>query len=74
MCISKIVIGRVLLYKSFKCVKNLNDIYIFIWVQEGGALMHVSVWEHIVGLYYRTDGWMFMKLVRDEVPMAKHMH
>ena len=40
----------------------------------GGALMHVYVWEHIASLYYRTDLWMFMKLGRDEVLMAQHMH
>ena len=40
----------------------------------GGALMHVYVWEHIVSLYYRTALWMFTKLGRDEVLMARHMH
>ena len=41
---------------------------------EGGALMHVYVWEHIVSLSYRTAKWMFRKLGRDEVLMAQHMH
>ena len=36
--------------------------------------MYVYVWEHIVSLYYRTTEWMFMKLGRDEVLMALHMH
>ena len=36
--------------------------------------MHVYVWEHIVSLYYRTAEWMFTKLGRDEVLMARHMH
>ena len=42
----------------------------------GGAQMHVRVyvWEHIVSLYYRPAQWMFTKLGRDEVLMARHMH
>ena len=40
----------------------------------GGALKHVYVWEHIASLYYRTAYWMFTKLGRDEVLMARHMH
>ena len=36
--------------------------------------MYVFVCEHIVNLYYRTAGWMFTKLGRDEVPLAPHMH
>ena len=40
----------------------------------GGALMHVYEWEHKVSLYYRTASWMFTKLGRDEVLMARHMH
>ena len=39
----------------------------------GVALMHVYVWEHIASLYYRTAQWMFTKLGRDEVLMARHM-
>ena len=39
----------------------------------GGALMHVYVWEHIDSLYYRTAQWMFTKLGRDEVLMARQM-
>ena len=41
----------------------------------GTALMHVYmyVWEHIVSLYYRTAGWMFTKLSRDNELMAPHM-
>ena len=35
--------------------------------------MHVYVWEHIARLYYRTAYWMFTKLGRDEVLMARHM-
>ena len=38
----------------------------------GGALMHVYVLEHMVSLCYRTAGWMFTKLGRDEVLMAPH--
>ena len=40
----------------------------------GVALMHVIVWEHIASLYYRTALWMFTKLGRDEVLIARHMH
>ena len=40
----------------------------------GGALMHVYVWEHIASLYFRTALWMLMKVSRDEVLMARHMH
>ena len=40
----------------------------------GGALMHVYVWEHIASLYYGTAQWMFTKLGRVEVLMARHMH
>ena len=40
----------------------------------GRALMHVYVWEHIASLYYRTASWMFTKLGRNEVPMARNMH
>ena len=36
--------------------------------------MHVYVLKHKVSLYYRTDWWMFTKIVRDEVLMAPHMH
>ena len=36
--------------------------------------MHVYVWEHIASLYHRTAEWMFTKLGRDEVLMARHMH
>ena len=36
--------------------------------------MHVYVWEHLASLYYRTAQWMFTKLGRDEVLMARHMH
>ena len=39
-------------------------------MKEGGALMHVYVWEHKVSLYYRTAYWMFTKLGGDEVIMA----
>ena len=51
----------------------------FLWIYlgekgGGGALMHVYVWEHIASLYYRTTSWMFTKLGRDEVLMARHMH
>ena len=40
----------------------------------GGALMHVYIWEHIVSLYFRTAWWILMKVDRDEVLMAPHMH
>ena len=36
--------------------------------------MHVYVSEHKVSPYYRTAWRMFMKLGRDEVLMALHMH
>ena len=47
---------------------------LFRWKGGGVALMHVYVWEHIASLYYRTTEWMFTKLGRDEVLMARHMH
>ena len=67
------------LYKIFKCFKNFNEfsIYLFTRLKKkggGGALTHVYVWEHIVSLYYRTAEWMFTKLGRDDVLMARHMH
>ena len=40
----------------------------------GGGALYIYVWEHIVSLYYRTAEWMFTKLGRDEVLMARHMH
>ena len=51
--------------------------FLWIYLDEkggGGALMHVYVWEHITIIYYRTAKWMFTKLGRDEVLMARHMH
>ena len=39
----------------------------------GVALIHVYVCEHIASIYYRTAQWMFTKLGRDEVLMARHM-
>ena len=39
----------------------------------GGALMHVYVLEHIISLSYRTTGWMFKKLDRDEVLIITHL-
>ena len=36
--------------------------------------MHVYVWENIVSNYYRTAKWMFMKLRKDEMLIAPHMH
>ena len=41
-------------------------------VKEGGALMHVYVWEHKVSLSYRTARWIFTKLGRDEVLMVPY--
>ena len=35
--------------------------------------MHVFILEHIVSLSYRTAGWMFTKLGRDEVLMKSHL-
>ena len=55
----------------------MNFLCIYLGEKKGGggfALMHVYVWEHIVSLYYRTAKWMFTKLGRDEVLMARHMH
>ena len=49
--------------------------YLFRWRKGGGvALMHVYVSEHKVSPYYRTAWRMFMKLGRDVVLMAPHMH
>ena len=33
--------------------------------------MHAYVWEHIVSLYYKTAYWVFTKLGRNEVLMAR---
>ena len=53
----------------------MNFLYIYLGEERGGdAQMHVYVWEHIVRLYYRNASWMFMKLGRDEVPIALPMH
>ena len=54
----------------------MNFLWIYLGERGGGgvALMHVYVWEHIASLYYRTALWMFTKLGRDEVLMARHMH
>ena len=52
----------------------MNFLWIYLGEKAGGALMHVYVWEHIASLYYRTASWMFTKLGRDEVLMARHMH
>ena len=54
----------------------MNFLCISFGEKGGGAvaLMQVYVWEHIVSLYYRTAQWMFTKLGRDEVLMARHMH
>ena len=53
----------------------MNFLNIYLGEKRGGvALMHVYVWELIVSLYYRTAKWMFTKLGRDEVRMARHMH
>ena len=61
------------LFQRFKCLKNFLCIYLG---EEGGggALMHVYVWEHIVSFYYRIALWILMKLGRDEVLMAPHVH
>ena len=59
-------------------IKDLNTLrilmnFLCIYLGEGkggGALMHVYVWQRIVGLHYRTTWWMFTKLGRDEELMA----
>ena len=57
------------------CRSLMNFLCIYLGEKRGGvALMHVYVWEHIVSLYYRTALWMFTKLVRDEILMARHLH
>ena len=43
-------------------------------MKEGGALMHVYVWEHIVSLYYRTAWYICTKPYRDELLIVPHMH
>ena len=54
--------------------------YVALWASclgEGRgrvALMHVYVSEHKVSPYYRNAWRMFMKLGRDEVLMAPHIH
>ena len=53
----------------------MNFLCIYLSEKGGGsALMHVYVREHIASLYYVTAKWMFTKLGRDEVFMARHMH
>ena len=48
--------------------------YLLRWRKVGVALMLVYVSEHKVSPYYRTAWRLFMKLCRDEVHMAPHMH
>ena len=53
----------------------MNFLWTYLGEKGGGALKHeLYVWEHIASLYYRTAQWMFTKLGRDEVFMARHMH
>ena len=52
----------------------MNFLRIYLGEKGGRALMHVYVWEQIASLYYRISSWMFTKLGRDEVLMARHMH
>ena len=33
---------------------NFNEFSMYLGEKEGGALMHVFVWEHIVSLYFRS--------------------
>ena len=59
--------GYVALWASCLCI--------YLGEGRGGvALMHVYVSEHKVSPYYRTAWRMFMKLGRDGVLMAPHMH
>ena len=64
------------LYKTFECFKNFNDYFMYLirWKKGGGALMYAYLLEHIIRLYYRTTRWILMKLGRDEVLMAQHIH
>ena len=56
-------------------LEEFYGIFFFIYlVKEGGALMHVYVWEHIFSLHYRTALWMLTNLGRDEVLMVPHVH
>ena len=51
------------------------NLYLFIKVKKGGALVHVYVWEHIVSINYRIAIWIFTKLGRDKVLMTPtHLH
>ena len=49
------------------------NLYLFIKVKKGGALVHVYVWEHIVSPNYRITYWIFTKLDRDKVLMTPHI-
>ena len=49
-----------LLYENFHVCKwknasikieRLYDVYVFIYVEEGSALMHVTVWERLMDVY-----------------------
>ena len=53
----------------------MNFLCIYLGLRKGGgALMNVYVWKHMVSFYYRTAGWMFTKLGRDELLMVTYMH
>ena len=55
---------------------NFNDFLKCIYLGEGrgggGALMHVNVWDYMCRPNYRTAGWIFTKLGRDEVLMVPY--
>ena len=51
--------------------------FLYVYLGEGkggGALMHVYVWEHIVGLYYRATWLILMKLGKDEVLKVSYLY
>ena len=36
--------------QDFKCLKSFNEFLYLFKPRKGGALVHVYVWEHIIGL------------------------
>ena len=59
--------------KDLNAWKILMNIYLFIEVKKGGALVHVYVLEHIVSLNYKIAWLIFTKLGRDKVLMTLHI-
>ena len=59
--------------KDLNALGFLMNFYLFIYMKEGGALIHVYVLEHIDSLSCRTAWKIVTKLGRDEVLMFPHL-